>query len=75
MAGVTRPGILPVQDIVDYVASMFTAARTSGRHTIDKGVSQDLALRLGSILWIMLQVCFTAARTSGRQRQRLASQD
>jgi hypothetical protein len=30
-AVVTRPGIAPAQHIVDYVASMFTAARTSGR--------------------------------------------
>ena len=56
-AGVTRPGIAPRQQIVDYFASMFPAARTSGRQR-QRLVSQDLALRLRSKLWIILQVCF-----------------
>jgi hypothetical protein len=38
-------------------------------------VSQGQALRLGSILWIMLQVCFQLPGASGRRRQRLVSQD
>ncbi len=63
-AGVTRPGIAPTQQIVDYIASML-----SGRQR-RRLVSQDLALRLRSILGIMLQVCFQLPRTSGRRMQR-----
>ncbi len=51
---VTRPRIAPAQHIVDYIASLFAAARTSGRQR-QWLVSQDLALRLRSILWTMLQ--------------------
>ncbi len=70
-AGVTRPDIAPAQHIVDYVASMFTAARTSGKQR-QRLVSQGQALRLRSIIWIYVASMFTAARTSGKQRQRLA---
>jgi hypothetical protein len=40
-AGVTKPGIAPAQHSVDYVAGMFTAARTSGGRIISNKLKDN----------------------------------
>jgi hypothetical protein len=59
---------------MDYLVRRFQLSRISGRLR-QRLVTRDQSLSLGSILWIMLQVCLQLPRTSGRLRQRLVSQD
>ncbi len=68
-----RPDIAPTQHIVDYVASMFTAAKDIRYAETKAGVTRPGIAPQQQIVDYFASM-FPAAGTSGRRRQRLAKQ-